>query len=86
MIYLPSVSHCAFSENVVVLHTIGPDVSGKVAVAVEDEAALESCYKTCLELVGKNGLKSVAFCGISTAIFGFPREFAAKIALKTSMI
>ena len=44
---------------------------------------LESCYRSCLELADKEGLKSIAFCSISTGVFNFPKDEASKIAIKT---
>ena len=64
-----------------VLHTVGPIISG--AVTKQDEALLASCYRSCLELAAEKGLKSVAFCCISTGEFHFPNELAAEIAVKT---
>ncbi|XP_069677087.1 macro domain-containing protein CT2219-like isoform X3 [Periplaneta americana] len=58
-----------------VIHTVGPqDGNGN---------HLESCYKTCLRLLTKHHLRSVAFPCISTGIYGFPPEGAAHIALRT---
>ena len=62
-----------------VLHTVGPIVEG--AVTAGDEALLASCYRSCLELAEQHGIKSVAFCCISTGVFHFPNERAAEIAL-----
>jgi O-acetyl-ADP-ribose deacetylase (regulator of RNase III) len=64
-----------------VLHTVGPIVQGELTQKEED--SLASCYRSCLELADENGLKSVAFCCISTGEFHFPREKAAKIAIQT---
>ena len=64
-----------------VLHTVGPIVQG--AVTKRDRALLESCYRACLELALENGLRSVAFCCISTGEFHFPNEDAARIAVRT---
>ena len=64
-----------------VLHTVGPIVNGRVTK--EDKALLASCYRSCLELAAENGLKSVAFCCISTGEFHFPNELAAEIAVQT---
>ena len=64
-----------------VLHTVGPIVQG--AVTKRDKALLESCYRACLELALENGLRSVAFCCISTGEFHFPNEDAARIAVRT---
>ena len=44
---------------------------------------LRSCYLSCLELSERLQIKSIAFCCISTGVFGFPNEAAAKIAVKT---
>ncbi len=64
-----------------VLHTVGPIVFGKLTA--EHERLLESCYRSCLALADKNGLKSLAFCCISTGEFNFPNERAAEIAVQT---
>ncbi|MGA9520818.1 MAG: protein-ADP-ribose hydrolase [Myxococcaceae bacterium] len=65
-----------------VLHTVGPIVRG--AVRPEDEKALASCYVSCLDLaVQLRGVRSVAFCSISTGVFGFPKGPAARVALQT---
>ena len=64
-----------------VLHTVGPVVHG--AVTKRDRALLESCYRSCLDLALENGLRSVAFCCISTGEFHFPNEDAARIAVRT---
>ena len=44
---------------------------------------LESCYHSCLELADENGVKSIAFCCISTGVFLFPNDRAAEIAVRT---
>lgn len=64
-----------------VLHTVGPVVHG--ALTQTDRALLASCYRSCLELADKNGLKSLAFCCISTGEFHFPNDAAASIAVET---
>lgn len=64
-----------------VLHTVGPIVTG--AVTAQACALLESCYRSCLSLAAAHGLKSVAFCCISTGEFHFPNELAAQIAVQT---
>ena len=63
-----------------VLHTVGPIVSG--ALTEEHRQLLASCYRSCLALAAKNGLKSVAFCCISTGEFHFPNAAAAEIAVR----
>lgn len=64
-----------------VLHTVGPIVQDHVADRGREDLA--SCYRSCLELAAKHGLKSVAFCCISTGEFHFPNQEAAEIAVKT---
>lgn len=64
-----------------VLHTVGPIIYNRVRK--EDEELLASCYRSCLELAEQNGLKSMAFCCISTGVFHFPNRRAAKIAVDT---
>ena len=64
-----------------VLHTVGPIVQGQLTK--EHEELLASCYRSCLELAEKNGVKSIAFCCISTGVFMFPNERAAEIAVQT---
>ena len=64
-----------------VIHTVGPIVQGRLAE--RHEQLLASCYRSCLEAAEENGLKNVAFCCISTGVFGFPQKRAAEIAVKT---
>ncbi|WP_373154966.1 protein-ADP-ribose hydrolase [Clostridium sp. AUH-JLR23] len=64
-----------------ILHTVGPIVTG--AVTHKDEVLLASCYESCLRLAEKYQLQSIAFCCISTGVFHFPNEHAAKITFKT---
>ena len=64
-----------------VLHTVGPVITGPLTR--EDRALLASCYRSCLKLAEENGLRSVAFCCISTGVFHFPKDEAARIAVET---
>lgn len=64
-----------------VLHTVGPIVNG--ILTEKHKRQLASCYRSCLELAARNGIKSVAFCCISTGEFRFPNERAAEIAVRT---
>lgn len=65
-----------------VLHTVGPIVQG--AVTPQHETLLAGCYNSCLE-IGKSmeQIRSIAFCGISTGVFGYPAAQAAQVAFKT---
>lgn len=64
-----------------VIHTVGPIVNE----SLNDKhcAQLESSYRSCLEIAVQNGIDSIAFCCISTGVFGFPQERAAEIAVRT---
>ena len=64
-----------------VLHTVGPIIDDEVTA--KDEALLVSCYRSCLELAAEHGCQSIAFCCISTGVFRFPADRAAKIAVQT---
>ncbi len=64
-----------------VLHTVGPIVYGQLTE--RDERQLASCYRSCLALAERNGIKSIAFCCISTGEFHFPNDRAAEIAVHT---
>ena len=64
-----------------VLHTVGPIVYGELTE--KHEELLAFCYEECLKCADENGLKSIAFCCISTGEFHFPNDKAAEIAVKT---
>lgn len=64
-----------------VLHTVGPIVGG--FLRQQDCDLLASCYHSCLELAEQKGLKSIAFCCISTGEFHFPNDRATEIAIWT---
>ncbi|WMC09323.1 O-acetyl-ADP-ribose deacetylase [Oceanimonas pelagia] len=62
-----------------VIHCLGP------VYGVDEPAAalLASCYRQALRLAEQQGLASVAFPAISTGVFGYPLEPAARIAVNT---
>lgn len=64
-----------------VIHTVGPDCR-RMSVD-EAEPLLRSCYETCLDLAEANHLESIVFCCISTGVYKFPKDRAARIALDT---
>lgn len=64
-----------------VIHTVGPIVQGRLTE--KHRMLLKSCYESCLELAVLNRIKSIAFCCISTGVFGFPQDKAAEIAVQT---
>ncbi len=69
-----------------IFHAVGPVWSvqrgGKEAEARAD-AKLGSCYRRCMELALEHGVKSIAFPAISTGVYRFPPERAARIAVDT---
>ncbi|MGS0934580.1 MULTISPECIES: protein-ADP-ribose hydrolase [Bacillus] len=67
-----------------VLHTVGPIVPKGKPLSQKQRNKLASCYISCLELANQmKEIKSIAFCAISTGVFGFPKYEAAEIAIKT---
>jgi|ERR1700733_10950377 len=44
---------------------------------------LANCYRTCLDLAGRHGVRTISFPAISTGVYGYPMEEAAGIALET---
>src|SRR5262245_24159158 len=60
-----------------VIHTVGPVWRGG---SYDEDEVLASCYRNSLSLALEHGLKSVAFPAISTGIYGFPVDRAARIA------
>ena len=64
-----------------VIHIVGPIVQKRLTSALEKDLA--DCYRNTLDMCRENGLKSVAFCCISTGVFHFPNKRAAVIAVDT---
>jgi O-acetyl-ADP-ribose deacetylase (regulator of RNase III) len=62
-----------------VIHTVGPVWHGG---ASGEEATLAGCYTNSLAIAARLGLDTIAFPAISTGIYGYPRERAAKAAWK----
>ena len=62
-----------------VIHTVGPIWNNN-----EEECSelLANCYKNSLKLAESLGVKTISFPNISTGVYRFPKELAAKIAVK----
>lgn len=63
-----------------VFHTVGPIVRGKITE--QNEKDLAKCYRSCLKKAAEMKLESIAFCCISTGVFGYPQKEAAHLAVK----
>ncbi|MCA9552451.1 MAG: macro domain-containing protein [Myxococcales bacterium] len=71
-----------------IIHTVGPvwgtdpraDGRERLGYRLEDNQ-LGQCYQACLELAAEHGARTLAFPGISTGVYGFPKERAAQIAV-----
>lgn len=61
-----------------IIHAVGPVWHGGGSGEAEK---LRSAYRSSLELARERGIKTIAFPGISTGVYGFPKRQAAEIAL-----
>ncbi|MFN8242264.1 MAG: O-acetyl-ADP-ribose deacetylase [Bacteroidales bacterium] len=65
-----------------VIHAVGPVWRGGM---YDEHELLASCYRNSLKIAAEKKFKTIAFPGISTGVYGFPREQAALIAVKETM-
>lgn len=65
-----------------VIHTVGPIYSG----ARDDDPALAACYRNSIRLAVENDCKTIAFPAISTGVYHFPFDRAARIAIAVTMM
>ena len=68
-----------------IISTVGPDLSlNSLGPKGEDSNNLFLCYTNCLRKMKEEGLRSIAFPCISTAIYGYPNEDACQVALEAA--
>jgi O-acetyl-ADP-ribose deacetylase (regulator of RNase III) len=63
-----------------VIHTVGPVWNGGHK---QEPELLANCYRNSLLLAEEHGLSTIAFPGISTGVYRFPKDRAAEIAVRT---
>ena len=63
-----------------IFHTVGPIVPGHKP-GPREELQLRRCYTSCLDEATSRGVGTIAFCCISTGVFGYPQEAAAHVAI-----
>ena len=63
-----------------VIHTVGPIWNGGRS---KEEELLAGCYYNSMQLAQEHGIRSIAFPSISTGVYRYPVELAAKVAVRT---
>ena len=64
------------------IHTVGPVVGMRLTEELRQD--LRNCYYSCMAAAAERGIRSIAFCCISTGEFHFPNDEAAGIAVDTA--
>ena len=81
------ITNAGYLPSKFVIHTVGPVWSGgsRLRGDKKDEELLANAYRNSLKLAKENKVKTIAFPNISTGVYGFPKDRAAAVALKTVM-
>ena len=84
------IGYCATGDAVIttaghlpakyVIHTVGPVWHGGDR---QEETLLSNAYYNSLQLANQHKLKSISFPNISTGVYGYPKDQAAEVAIKT---
>lgn len=65
-----------------IFHTVGPIVQSQ-SPSKQHVDDLSKCYRLCLKKAGELGIDTLAFCCLSTGVYGYPKDLAAKLAVET---
>lgn len=65
-----------------IFHTVGPIVQNGQP-SEQHVVDLTKCYRSCLEKASEMGVETLALCCISTGVYGYPKDLAAKLAVAT---
>uniref|UniRef100_A0A1I7WMS5 Macro domain-containing protein n=1 Tax=Heterorhabditis bacteriophora TaxID=37862 RepID=A0A1I7WMS5_HETBA len=74
-------SGCKIKHIRNIIHTVGPRCTVVGQATTEEREKLISCYQSALNLAVKYNLQTIAFCCISTGVYGYPNQDAAKIVI-----
>ncbi|KAK6537643.1 hypothetical protein TWF694_011817 [Orbilia ellipsospora] len=66
-----------------IIHTVGPIYWDQKEAGRDPAKLLKDCYVNSLDVARRNGCKSIAFCCVSTGIYGYPNSKAAELACET---
>jgi len=66
-----------------IVHVTGPQAAAGLPVDAYDFDLLGRCYTACLEVARQHGLRELAFCCLSTGLFGYPKQPSARAAMAT---
>lgn len=65
-----------------IFHTVGPIIRNG-NLTPQHEADLSECYRSCISKGIEMSLETIAFCCVSTGVYGYPQDQAAKLAVST---